>query len=464
MRMMVRRFSLALLACLTLAACDKKDPPPPPSPGDPAGDVRVSGNERIGWSQPADAVQLALLQYVMYVDGARTSLTSVSCGSSATAAGFDCSAALPTLTPGTHTLELAAFVVDPSGVLESARSAPLRVVRTGVAATSASSASTLVTTADGVRLSLDRVADGLHMPSDMAFAADGTIFVAERGGLVRTIKQGALVLDPALDLSGEVAPAHGGLLAITLDPNFHETGFLYALSAADAPQGGLEFMLARFRGVEHRFGDRAVLLDRIPAAPAGASGTLRAGPDGKLFLALDSAGDGRAAGSLGSYNGKVLRFNVDASTPDDQPGFTPIYSFDHPQPKALDWQPVSGDLWVIDGVDPSGGRLSVVTSQSPERGRRAVLRTAYTLPQGTGASSAVFYRGDLMPAFRGNLFIAAETGREIMRLQFDPENTTRVTSVERMLKDEIGPIRVVSEGRDGALYLASDTALYRLKP
>ena len=114
---------------------------------------------------------------------------------------------------------------------------------------------------------------------------------------------------------------------------------------------------------------------------------------------------------------KVLRLNVDATTPDDQPGFTPIYSLDYPQPKALaSRQPASGNLWVIDGVDPSGGLLSAVPSRS-EGARRAVPRVAYTLPQGTGASSAAFYRGDLIPAFRGDLFIAAETGRELMRLE-----------------------------------------------
>lgn len=426
--------------------------------------MQVSGTERIGWSQQAaDAVQLAVFQYVVYVDGARTTLTGVSCGGNATAAGFDCSAALPALALGAHTLELASVVVDQSGVLESARSAALRVVRIGSAA-GASSLSTLVMTADGIPLNLERVTDGLHMPSDMACAPDGTIFIAERGGTVRTVRHGTLAPDPALDVSADVALPNGGLLAIALDPDFDRTGFMYALSAADAPQGGLEFMLARFRGVDGRFGDRAVLLDRVPAAPAGATGTLRAGPDGKLFLALDSAADRRAPGSLSLYNGKVLRLNADATTPDDQPGSMPIHSFDHPQPKALDWQPLSGDLWVIDGVDPSGGRLSAVMSQSPEQGRRAARRTAYTLPQGTGASSAAFYRGGLIPAFRGNLFIAADTGRELMRLQFDPATTTRVASVEHLLKDEVGPIRVVVEGRDGALYLASDTTLYRLKP
>lgn len=461
---MARRLFTALTACLTLAGCSEKDRPPVPMPGGPAGDMQISGNERIGWSQPAaDAFELALFEYVIYVDDARMPLTGVSCASASTAAGFDCSAALPALTQGTHTLELASVVVNQAGVLESSRSAPLRVVMTRISSSAFSATSTVVTTTDGVSLVLERVTDGLHGPSDIAFDRTGAIFVAERGGAVRVVRDGALIAEPALDLSGEITPPHGGLLAISLDPKFEETGFLYALYAADAPRGGLEFMLARFRGVEQRFGERAILLDRIEASPSLASGALRFGPDGKLYAALDSAADDRAPGSYASYNGKILRLNADATTPDDQAVFTPIYSLEHPQPTALDWQPGSEDLWVIDTTEQSGGRLSAVTAQTAPQ-RRAALRTAYTLPEGTGAASAAFYRGALMPLFRGNLFIAAETGHQLMRLKFDPDNATRITSVDRLLKDEIGPVRVVAEGPDGALYLASDTALYRMAP
>jgi glucose/arabinose dehydrogenase len=461
---MVRCLSLALFACLIFAACGDKDLPPAPAPGGSTGEVQISGNERIGWSQPAvDVSELALFEFVVYVDGARMPLTSVSCASTATAVGFDCSAALPPLTQGAHTLELASVVVDQAAVLESSRSAPLRVIMTGIRTTSSSSSSTFVKTADGVTLVLESVADGLHAPSDIAFGRNGSIFVAERGGAVRIVRDGSLVAEPALDLSGEITVPHGGLLAVSVDPKFEENGFLYTLYAADAPRGGLEFILARFRGVEQRFGERAILLDRIEASAAGARGALRFGPDGKLYAALDGAADDRAPGSYGSYNGKILRLNADATTPDDQSIFTPIYSLDHPQPTALDWHPGSGDLWVIDTTEPSGGLLSAVTARAAPP-RRAALRTAYTLPQGTGATSAAFYRGELMPVFRGNLFIAAETGHQLIRLKFDPDNATRITAVDRLLKDEIGPVRVVAEGRDGALYVASDTALYRMRP
>ena len=70
----------------------------------------------------------------------------------------------------------------------------------------------------------------------------------------------------------------------------------------------------------------------------------------------------------------------------------------------------------------------------------------------------------MMPFFKDNLFIAAEVGRELIRLRFDPDNASRVISVERLLTDRIGALRVVAEGKDGALYVATESALYRLAP
>jgi glucose/arabinose dehydrogenase len=460
MREMVRALALTVAACVLAAGCDKKEPGTPDA-GNPSGDVRVSAGARLGWSQEAaDSTEVEALQFALYVDGARSTMSGVACTRSASSAVFDCSAPLPTFSTGTYTLELAAFVLDGSATLESARSAPLRVVAGGASGFSASSQ--LVVTAEQVRLTLAPIAEGLQRPSDVAFTSDGSIFVAERGGAVRLIQDGVLVETPALDLSPEMTSPEGGLLAIALDPAFDDNGFMYALHAVDAPRNGLEFTLARFRFVRGVFGERAVLLDRTRASVTGASGALRMGPDGKLYLALDSASDGRIAGSFATYNGKVLRINTDATTPEDQPGSNPIYSLEHPQPLALDWQPATDTLWVIDRMGADAGRLSAVV-KSPGQSR-AAFRTSYALPEGTGAASAAFYRGDLMAMFKGDLFIAAETGRQLMRLRFDPDDASKVVSVERLLQDQIGGVRVVAEAPDGGLYLATENVLYRLAP
>ncbi len=460
MRTMLRRFALALVACACVAGCDKKDPETP-DPGNPSGDIQVAPGDRLGWTQPApDSADITSLQFALYVDGTGTALTGAGCTRSGDA--FSCSAVLPTLTTGMHTLELAAFVNEGSATAESSRSAPLQVVAVARAAAVFSSASLPVVTVEQAQLRLSPVAEGLNLPSDLAFASDGSILVAERGGHVRIIRSGELIEPGALDLSSEVVLPEGGLLAIALDSKFDENALIYVLYAAAAPRSGQEFVLARFRAVNDSFGERAVLLDRTPASATGASGALRVGPDGKLYLALDSSSDGRIAGSFATYNGKVLRLNTDATTPDDQSGQTPIFSLDHPQPLALDWQTASGHLWVVDRVGADGGRLSAVANDPKQK--RAAFRTSYALPAGTGASSAAFYRGHLMPIFQGNLFLAAEMGRELIRLRFDPENASRIISVERLLKNQIGAVRVVAEGKDGALYIATESVLYRLAP
>ena len=465
---MLSRLLTAFIVLMPLAGCDNQEPPAPPEAGPPSGDVAAAPGDRLGWTQRAgDAIELAAFQYALYVDGNRVTLAGASCAPSAAEGFFDCSAALPSMTPGVHMLELAAFVFDGSTTVESPRSGVLRVVVPGGAASALGAASagpTTLTTTDQVRLTLTPVTSDLREPTDLAFAPDGSIFIAERGGTVRLVEQGVLAVPLALDLSGEVRLPEGGLLALTADPRFAENGMMFALYAAAAPRAGLEFVVARFRFANGRFAERAVLLDRIAASPYGANGALRIGPDGKLYVALDSSSDGVVASSLGSYNGKVLRLNLDASTPDDQAGMTPVFSLNHPQPDAIDWQPATGALWVIDRVGTAdAGRLSAVAVDN-QKEQRASVRTAYTLPAGTGPGSAAFYRGDRIPAFRGDLFVAGEKARELIRLRFDPKDPLRINSVERLLKDQIGDVRVVAEAPDGLLYLASDTTLYRLHP
>ena len=112
---------LLVLGCVGAIACDSRSTPAPPVVNPPATGETITGSERIGWDQRAgDVVELAAITYVVYVDGVRTPLTEVTCGNTATAAGFACTARLPSMSAGAHTLQLASTVVDGSP-LESDR-------------------------------------------------------------------------------------------------------------------------------------------------------------------------------------------------------------------------------------------------------------------------------------------------------------------------------------------------------
>jgi hypothetical protein len=120
---MTRRKRLIALASFVIAACGGS----PPAPG--AGET-ITGVERFGWDQSAaDAGELASFQYAFYVDDARTDATDVSCAPGQSSGRFVCTARLPTLSPGAHTLQVAAFVIDGGAIRESARSTAVRVIK-----------------------------------------------------------------------------------------------------------------------------------------------------------------------------------------------------------------------------------------------------------------------------------------------------------------------------------------------
>lgn len=112
-----------VVVAMVVAACGK-------SPSSPTDTETITGSERFGWDQPAaDAGELATFRYAIYVDDARSEASDVSCAASASNGRFACTSQLPSIPAGTHSLQVASFVVDGGAVRESARSASVRVTR-----------------------------------------------------------------------------------------------------------------------------------------------------------------------------------------------------------------------------------------------------------------------------------------------------------------------------------------------
>jgi glucose/arabinose dehydrogenase len=446
------------ILCICLAAVGCDDAPPVPDPGPSPGIEQITGNEQLGWDQRAvSAEELASFRYLLYVDNSATELQNVSCADIPADVGFPCSARLPQLSGGRHTLALSTFV-DTGTRVESARSAALTVLVVSQAATSASEAGVpVVTTLDGLRLRVTVVATGLTEPTDLAFTPDGRILVAERAGGIRIVKQGRVEAAPAVMMNDVVATGRNGLLALAVDPDFERTGFVYA--AYTAPAG---LRLSRFRAVANTLGDRAILIEGIESSSSRPAALLRFGPDGKLYLGVDDADDPMRPGDLGSFNGKVLRLNPDATTPADQAGGTPVYAYNVSSPRGMDWDSSGRALWIVE--DASGSEMLQVVEAQNARGRRASTIARYLLPSGTGASGLAFYLRDLIPAFRGNLLIAGDEGRAILRLRFDPSDARKVIATERLLRDVVGGIRAIGVAPDGTIYMCTSDALIQLAP
>ncbi len=81
------------------------------------------------------------------------------------------------------------------------------------------------------------VTEGMNLPTSFALAPDGRIFVAEKAGRVRVIKEGQLLETPFVDLSGEVNDAADrGLMGIAVHPKWPASPYLYVAYVYDPPE------------------------------------------------------------------------------------------------------------------------------------------------------------------------------------------------------------------------------------
>ena len=237
---------------------------------------------------------------------------------------------------------------------------------------------------------LETITGGLVLPTPVAFAPDGRIFIAEKGGAVRIFENGALLPTPFLQLTDLNDYADHGLLGIALDPDFSVNGYVYLLYTYEntpgqnyegsktgrlvrvtangnvADLGTMTVLVGTVGGdaTKPSCEDFAVTDDCIPTdSPSHSVGGLRFGPDGKLWATL---GDGASynfvdplalrAQNIDSLAGKILRLNPDGTGPSDNPFYngdpnanrSKVFGYGLRNAYRFNFRPSNGTLYIGD--------------------------------------------------------------------------------------------------------------------
>ncbi len=167
-----------------------------------------------------------------------------------------------------------------------------------------------------------RVAEQLD-PTAMTMAPDGRIFITEKSGNVRIVRDGQLLADPFFTIAVDNFNERG-LGGIVLDPDFERNHFFYLFYTVP----GANFnRISRFTAN----GDYAipnselVLLELEPlSGTIHNGGAMAFGPDGKLYISVGDGANGANAQNMNSLHGKILRINTDGSIPADNPFYNQV--------------------------------------------------------------------------------------------------------------------------------------------
>ena len=196
---------------------------------------------------------------------------------------------------------------------------------------------------DSTDLALDTLAQGLDAPVDaVRLAGDGRLFVVERVGRIRIIRDDVLEPTPFLDIRDRVRSGNEqGLLGLAFPADFATSGRFFVHYTRD--DGGTRlsrFSVSANPDVADPDSESIYLEEPQPFANHN-GGQVAFGPDGHLYLALGdggSANDPQGHGqNPGTLLGTLVRLDVSTDPPYAVPADNPFVGDSTRRPEIWAW-------------------------------------------------------------------------------------------------------------------------------
>lgn len=328
-------------------------------------------------------------------------------------------------------------------------------------------------------------------PWAIAFMPDGRMLVTEKPGRMFLVSQDGRKSEvgnvPAVAASGQ-----NGLLDIAVAPDFVTTSHVYFTYVEPADDGSrLALSGARLSVTNSHvtLDDRSVIWRQTPDGGGGQPGGIIAfDPQGThLFLAVGDRMQSTSAQDPGQARGKVLRLNLDGTTPSDNPDApaggvrAETWTTGHRNPYGLVFAP-DGRLWLHEMGPRGGDELNllepgknygwpIVSNGDNYSGTpipRHATRPEFTAPllywtPVIAPAGLAFYDGNLFPQWQGSALIGGLRAQALVRVAFRPDG--QPDEVDRW---NMGArIRDVAVAPDGAIWVIEDSdpgRLLRLTP
>lgn len=340
-------------------------------------------------------------------------------------------------------------------------------------------------TLSAASLKVTTLQDKLDHPWSLAFLPNEQgILITERAGNLRRWQAASGLSAPIAGVPKVYAKSQGGLLDVTLSPDFAQNRRVYLSFAEEGAEGkaGTSVGYGRLSADYSRLENFTVFFRQQPRLSTGNhfGGRLAFDRQGYLFIALGENNQRPTAQELDKLQGKIVRLTADGQVPPDnplvnRPGARPeIWSYGHRNPQGMALNPWSGALWENEHGPRGGDEINIPQAGENYGWPLATYGINYSglkIPEAKGeqvagmanpifywqkspaVSGMAFYDGDRFPQWKNSLFIGALAERNLIRLTLDGD---KVTAQERLLNERDERIRDVRVGPDGYLYVLTD--------
>ncbi|WP_404375524.1 PQQ-dependent sugar dehydrogenase [Vreelandella aquamarina] len=341
-------------------------------------------------------------------------------------------------------------------------------------------------------ITIERIADGFQHPWAVAILPDGRYLVSERSGelnLVDPDSGQSQVLEGIPEVSQH---GQGGLLDVVLHPEFGDGEHDWIYFTWSKPEGNhSRSALSRVKWEGDSLGEVKHLFEQDRASSPGRHYGSRLAwlDDGTLLMSIGDRGvDPSRAQARDDHAGSTLRLTETGEAPDDNPfvdddsTLDEIYTLGNRNIQGMTVLS-NGEPWATEHGPRTGDELNHLVAGSNYGWPEVSLGNDYSTNEPIGAETKPgmvdpVYRfegrfapsglaevtSDAFGAWQGNLLAGGLGSQKLLRLVLEGG---RVVDEELILEGDIGRIRDVRQGPNGAIYLLTDSSqggLYRLTP
>jgi len=338
---------------------------------------------------------------------------------------------------------------------------------------------------------VEKIAEDLGHPFAIVAMPDGRLMVTIKSGYVEIHDKNGALAKKIIGFPSVVYDGQGGLLDVAFDPNFANNKIIYWSYSEKYPPGSLTTVAkGTLNEAEGKVENVVVIFRATPAV----SSSLQFGSrlvfdkNGDLFVSLGEkfVAEGRVqAQKLDSHLGKIVRITTEgkpaAGNPFlNQPGAMPeIYSYGHRNPQGLDINPATGELWESEFGPRGGDEINIIHAgknygwpvitygleYSGEKVGAGIQQQAgmeqpvYYWDPVISPSGICFYKGDAIPEWNNNLFVASLSAQHLDRLII---KNNKVVGEERLLADKNQRFRDVTYMNNMLYAITDDGDIYRI--
>ena len=339
---------------------------------------------------------------------------------------------------------------------------------------------------------IEIITEKLNSPWGMALLPDNRFLVTERSGNLRYVNRDGKVSAPISGLPKIAAVGQGGLLDVTLHPQFQRNRKIYFSFVEGNRFGGYSTEVAVAELNDNHLENVRVIFRSMPKLRGGRhfGGRLLIDNNDFLYLSLGDRGERHLSQELNSHHGSMIRLHLDGSIPDDNPfigrtdSLPEIFSFGHRNIQGLALHPQTGQVWSHEHGPQGGDEVNLIikganygwpvitygvnyvigTTIGEGTHKDGMLQPVHHWDPSIAPSGMAFYRGDAFFNWQNDALIGALKLQHLNRLQFNGEV---VVAEHRYLENSLGRVRDVRVGDDGFIYLLTDAyngKLVKLSP